>query len=179
MPSSRKNSVIVTFFLSVLSPACTTSSYRVVDQDQCRTELQVTPDRILLECEDIKDHADAGNPEGNYGFMIHVLDEEDTVLTMIQEPVIGRKDCFKRRDDIAKILRNGKSIYIGTHLTLNEPRAKGNRSFSTFRKNGTYFENGRSLQFSVIKNEHGHCYSATNGIEPPCMPPEFPIKNSP
>jgi hypothetical protein len=179
MPSSRKNRVIVAFFLSVFSPACTTSSYRVIDQDRYRTELMISPDRILLECEDIKDHANAGDPEGNFGFMIHVLDEEDTVLTMIQEPVIGRKHCFKRLDDIAKILRNGKSIYIGTHLTLSEPRMKGNRSFSTFAKKGTFYENGRSLQFSVIKNEHGHCYSATNEMDPPCMPPEFPIKNSP
>ena len=165
--------------MSLFSAACTTSSYRVIDQDRYRTELEVTPDRIPLECEEIKDHANADEPEGNFGFMIHVLDEKDTVLTMIQEPVTTRKQCFKRRDSIAKILRGGKRIDIGTHLNLRKPRVKGPRSFTLFAKNGIFYENGRSLQLSVIQNEHGQCYSATNEMDPPCMPPEFPIKASP
>jgi hypothetical protein len=141
-----------------------------------RTEFVVTPDRILLECEDIKDHANTGDPDGNFGFMIHVLDEEDTVMTLIQKPVIGRVDCFRRKEDIAKILRNGKSIYIGGHGTLNDPRRKTSESYSNFPRRGTFYSNSRGLQFSVIQNEHGQCYSAHAGTESPCMPEEFPIQ---
>lgn len=179
MQFSRKNRVIAALFLSTFSPACTTSSYRVIDQDRYRTELRVTPDRILLECEDIIDHANAGDPEGNFGFMVHILDEEDTVLTLIQEPVTTRKHCSKRRNYIAKILKEGESIYIGGHGRLNEARIKTEHSYSSFAKRGTFYGNGRGFQLSVIQNEHGRCYSATNEMDPPCMPPEFPIKNSP
>ncbi len=179
MPFSRKNSLIGALLLSVISQSCSTSSYRVIDQDRYRTELQVTPDRVLLECEDIKDHANADDPRGSFGFMIHVLDEEDTVLSIIQEPITTRKHCLKRVDHIAKILEGGQKIYIGAHLTLRQPRVMGSRSFSEFGKKGVFFENGRSLQLSVIKNEHGQCYSATNEMDQPCMPPEFPIRDVP
>jgi hypothetical protein len=173
-----RNSVALIFIATI--SACATSSYRVTGRASYRTEIQVTSDRILLECEDIKDHENAGDPEGNFGFMIHVLDEEDTVLTLIQEPVVGRKDCFKRLEDIAKILKSGRSIYIGGHGTLDhQPREKGAQSFSSFPKRGVFYDNGRVLQFSVIKNEQGHCYSASNGTDDPCMPTEFPIKNRP
>jgi hypothetical protein len=179
MRDSKRNRTLAAFFAMALLPACTTSSYRVIDQDRYRTELLISPDRILLECEDIKDHANAGDPEGNFGFMVHVLDEEDTVLSLIQEPVTTRKHCFKRQDYIAKILRDGKRIYIGGHGTLEEPRTREDRGYSGFGKRGTFYRNGRGLQLSVIQNEHGQCYSATNEMDPPCMPPEFPIKNSP
>ena len=139
----------------------------------------MTPDRILLECEDIKDHENAGDPEGNFGFMIHVLDEEDTVLTLIQEPVIGRKDCFARLAHIEKVVQTGKKIYLGAHGTLDEPRVIGKDVFTTFPKSGKYYYNGRVFQFSVITNENGGCYSVTHGTGKPCMPREFPIKDWP
>lgn len=179
MRALKKNSGIATFLSLSTLFACTTSSYRVIDRDDYRTEIQVTPDRILLECEEIIDHENAGDPDGNFGFMIHVLDDENTVITLIQEPVIGRKDCFKRQEGVSKILQSGKSIYIGAHGTLNEPRENGKRIYSSFQKRGNFHANGRSLQFSVIKNENGRCYSASNGSDEPCMPAEFPIKNWP
>lgn len=179
MSASKRSRGLVALLPFSFLFACTTSSYRVIDRDAYRTEIQVTPDRILLECEDIIDHENAGDPDGNFGFMIHVLDDEDTVLTLIQEPVIGRKDCFERKADIEKILHNGKSIYIGGHGTLDEPRENGKRIYSSFPKRGTFHENGRGLQLSVIRNENGRCYSAANGTDEPCMPEEFPIKNWP
>lgn len=178
---SKRNNPIAFLLISLLPlSGCTTSSYyRVIGRASFRTEIQVTPDRVLLECEDIKDHANAGDPAGNFGFMIHVLDEEDTVLTVIQEPVTNRKYCFKRLDDIAKILRGGKSIYIGGHGTIDEPRKKESLTYSFPEKSGVFHSNGRVLQFSVIQNEHGKCYSAHNATDSPCMPEEFPIKRFP
>jgi hypothetical protein len=174
----RKSSLVVAVFSSVIVSACTTSSYRVIGRDSYRVEIQVTPDRVLLECEDIKDHDNAGDPNGNFGFMIHVLDEENTTLTLLQGPVLWRKHCFERQEAIARILEGGKTIYIGAHGTLDHPREKGQRSYSSFRKAGTFYDNGRVLQFSVIKNEHGQCYSPIHGSGPTCMPPEFPIEKS-
>lgn len=179
MRALKRNSAIGAIFSLIPSLACTTSSYRVIDRDDYRTEIQLTPDRILLECEDIVDHENAGDPDGNFGFMLHVLDDAETVFSLIQEPVIGRKDCFERQADIEKILRTGRIIYIGGHGTLDEPRVIGKRIYSSFPKKGNFHENGRSLQFSVIKNENGRCYSASNGTDEPCMPEEFPIKNWP
>jgi hypothetical protein len=178
MLGSRRSKSIATLISATLLTACTSSAFRVIDMDRYRTELQVTPDRILLECEDIKDHENAGDPEGNFGFMVHVLDDENTVVNLIQEPVTTRKYCFERLKEIDQVIKNGKIIYIGAHGSLDEPRVKEMRSYS-FDKKGPFFGNGRSLQLSVIKNEHGQCYSAMSAASEPCMPPEFPIKNSP
>jgi hypothetical protein len=108
-----------------------------------------------------------------------VSNEEDTVFSLIQEPVIGRKDCFERQADIERVIRSGRKIYLGAHGNLNRPRVIGRHVFTSFPKNGKYYDNGRSLQFSVIKNENGRCYSSSNGTDEPCMPEEFPIKNWP
>ncbi len=178
MPALRRSRPLAALFSVALLPACASSAYRVTDMDRYRTELQVTPDRILLECEDIKDHENAGDPEGNFGFMIHVLDEENTVVTLIQEPVISRKYCFERLKEIDQIIKKGKNIYIGAHGSIEEPRIKETRSYSFGRK-GVFYGNGRSLQLSVIKNENGQCYNATSKADEPCMPPEFPISKSP
>ncbi len=174
----RKKGIAIVILAVTFLPGCVSSSYRVIDMDRYRTELEVTPDRIFLECEDIKDHENAGDPEGNFGFMMHVLDEANTVVTLIQEPVTSRKFCFERLKTIDQILKRGKSIYIGAHGFIEEVREKGARSYM-FRERGPFYGNGRSLQLSVIKNEHNQCYTAMSAADAPCMPPEFPIKNSP
>jgi len=61
----------LTFFILI---GCATSSYRILDQDDQSAELSVSPDRVLLECEWLYD----ADIKGLYGFMIHVLDEENT-----------------------------------------------------------------------------------------------------
>jgi hypothetical protein len=156
--------------------SCSTSSFKVLSKSEFLAEFQVTPDRVILECEDIFDHSDAGNPEGNFGFMVHVLDEEDTVLTLIREPVTTRTECFKKRDYIQRILKNGKKIFIGGHGGINEPRTRGSRSHSSFEKSGTFYDNGRVMQLLVIRNEKDQCFSLDYGMSPPCEIPEFPIK---
>ncbi len=179
MLDSRKSRISASVVLVLLFSACATSSYRVIERKGYRAEIQVTPDRVLLECEDIKDHEDAGNPEGNFGFMIHVLDDENTVLTLIQGPVTTRSFCLQQQREIGKVIKNGNSIYIAGHGSLDEPRKMGKTVYSSFPKPGVFCGNGRVLTYSVVKNERGQCYSKDNGINEPCMPPEFPIKNSP
>jgi hypothetical protein len=178
MLALRKSRLSAAVISLALWSACSSSNYKIIDMDRGRTELQVSPNRILLECEDIEDHTNAGDPEGSFGFMLHILDEENTVVTAIEEPVTTRKYCFERLNKIDRIIKNGKSVYIGAHHALDVPRIKEARSY-LFGKKGPYFGNGRTLQLSVIKNEQGQCYTAHSGDNEPCMPPEFPIKNSP
>lgn len=132
----------------------------------------MTPNRILLECEfQYKDESGDG-----YGFMMHVLDDENTVLSIVQTNVLDKGSCFERLKEIGKLLNTGKIIYIGGMGNLNKPRIKENKTY-TF-PHGTFHGNGRNAQFMVIANEKGLCYDAYSGDEPPCpREPIFSLKN--
>ena len=96
------------FFIFFIFFGCATSSYRILNQEDQSSELSVSPDRILLECEWLYD----ADIKGRYGFMIHVLDEENTVLTVGQGNTLDKRDCDILIKIISKILREGKNIYI-------------------------------------------------------------------
>lgn len=150
-------------------PACSTTPYRVLYQSKSSTELSVTPDRVLLECERLYD---ADEP-GLSGFMIHVLDEENTVLTVSQGNTLDNESCDRRIKRMNEILKNGKSIYIAGIGSLDEPRRS--RKAYSFPQIGTFKDNGRVLQFIALANEHGACYDAYSGErEKPCPPEPFP-----
>ena len=158
----------LTFFIFI---GCATSSYRILNQDDQSTELTVSPDRIVLECEWLYD----ADIKGRYGFMIHVLDEENTVLTVNQGNTLNKEDCDRRIKIISKILREGKNIYIAGIGNLNEPRVKGKRTYS-FPQKGIFYDNERTLQFVAIANEYGSCYDAYSGEEKPCPREPFPTQ---
>src|SRR3989338_8188450 len=158
----------LTFFILI---GCATSSYRILDQDDQSAELSVSPDRVLLECEWLYD----ADNKGLYGFMIHVLDEENTVLTVNQGNTLNKEDCDRRIKIISRILREGKNIYIAGIGNLNEPRVKGKRTYS-FPQKGIFYDNERTLQFVAIANEYGSCYDAYSGEEKPCPREPFPTQ---
>lgn len=161
------------YFIVVLFLAnCSTSSYRIANEDYNKTELSVTPDRVLLQCEWLHD----ADIEGLYGFMIHVLDEEKTVLTVSQSNTLGKKECFGRIKKISKILREGKNIYIAGMGDLKDTRIKEKTTYAF--PSGTFNGNGRVLQFRFITNEHGSCYSSDHRDEKPCPRDGFPIHNT-
>lgn len=174
MIASRKFSRICILIIFVPLPSCATSSYRVADQLRSKIEIVVTPDRVALQCENIVDHDDAGSPEGHYGFLIHVLDDANTVTTVAQTNVLDRESCFDRLKEIGKILQDGKKITIGGMGDLDDSRVKG-RFRTDFPGKGVFVGNGRSLQFMVIWNERGQCYGAYYGPDKPCPRKEFPI----
>jgi len=169
---------IILCVIFALFSNCTTNTYRVYNKNDGQTEVIVTPDRVLVECEDIKDHENASDPAGNYGFMIHVLDEENTVWNAIRGSVIDRKTCFEQKKHIEKILQNGKQIYLGGMGTLDDPREKTTSKY-TFPNKGIFSWNGRVLGFRVIQNELGECYDVYYGSKAPCPREEFPIKDHP
>jgi hypothetical protein len=172
MGSSKKDkwvAVCLGLFLS----GCATSSYRVLFQSDGAAELSVSPDRVLLECEDLYD----ADIKGLYGFMIHVLDDKDTVVTLVQGNTLGKEDCGRRLKGIGKVLQEGKIIYIagqGDLSTIDE----NIRGEYAFPGKGTFRSNGKSVGFLAIANEHGLCYDAYSGFqEKPCPPEPFPFWN--
>ena len=172
-----KNRMIAWISFLFLFSSCTLPSYRVLNQVGRKTELIVAPNRVLLQCEDVQDPSEKPvDTHGRFGFNIDVLDDQNTVLSVSQGSVIGRKDCEERLEKIGKILRNGKQIYIGAIGNIDSPRIMEKEWRSTFPGIGTFYSNSRALQFIVIANEKGECFSAYYGTEKPCPRGDFPIK---
>ncbi len=119
---------------------------------------------------------ESSDGETFFGFMLHVLDDEKTVLDILQSNRLDENGCLERIQKIGRILEGGNRIYIGGMGSINEPRKK-EKFTHTFPKLGTFHSNGRVLQFAVIANEHGACYSAFKREEKPCPRDEFPIEN--
>ena len=66
---ARKLVLIVPLLLS----SCATSSYRISKTQGMKAELAATPDRVIPECAKVSDENEL------YMFLVHVLDEENTV----------------------------------------------------------------------------------------------------
>lgn len=150
---------------------CATSSFKVLNQTKSATEFIVTPDRVVLDCEKVETD-DRGIV---YGFMIHVLDDKKTSFTLAQTNSLDKESCDYRINKIGKILNKGSRIYLIGIGDYQRPRKTGLSPY-TFPRIGTIEDNGRSLQFIAIKNEHNQCYGAFTGEELPCPPEPFPIK---
>jgi len=164
----KSSSILILPLLSLMG--CATSPYRVLYQDDGIAELNVAPDRILLECERLND---ADEP-GLSGFMMHVLDEENTVLTLVQGNTLDNQTCDRRIKKMNAILKRGKDIYLAGRGNLSEPRQLGKTY--TFSQKGMFKSNGRVLGFVAIANEYGQCYDAYSGDEEkPCPPEPFPL----
>jgi hypothetical protein len=172
MLSLRKSSLCWLIFLPFFV-GCATSDYRVIPWRGLKNELVVTPDRVLLECEYITDYS--GDIQSPYGFMIHVLDEKNTVLTASQGSVLDKDDCFERVTEIEKILKKGRTISIGGMGDLNEPRSIEKTTYR-FPGLGKFRSNGRSLQFMMIWNEFNQCYDSQYGKGKPCPRRDFSHK---
>src|SRR4051794_16578117 len=105
-------------FLFVLS-GCSTSSFKIKRETSSLTELLVTPDRILLQCEELDEDPDVGA----YGFMVHILDEENTVTPSALSIRPDKENCERFIQKINLILKNGPQIYIANRMNLsNQPR---------------------------------------------------------
>jgi hypothetical protein len=171
MVALKRNSFFLFIFLFFIS-GCSTSSFFLLKQDENAAEFKVTPDRILLECEYQFDN----DTKDSYGFLMHVLDDENTVITVAQMNILDSESCLKRIQKIKKILSTGKIIYVGGMGYLTEPRRREEKQY-TFPHIGTFHGNGRTLQFIVIANEQGLCYDAYSGEKKPCPAEPFSLKS--
>ena len=87
-------------FLLVFS-GCATSSFKIKKETDSLTELLVTPDRIILQCEELDEDPD----EGVYGFMVHLLDEQKTVTTSALSIRPDKENCERFTQNINHIGR--------------------------------------------------------------------------
>ena len=147
----------------ILQIGCVSSSfYKITFKDDDQVELSVSPDRIVLECEKQLEDSDE-----IYGFMIHVLDDQNTVLNVYQSNNVGMEGCFDRYHKIGKIIQQGKQIHLAGMGDIDKPRKKGEYSH-TFPGHGTFHTNERGLHFFNVMNEYGACYDAYYAQKPPC-----------
>jgi hypothetical protein len=168
MSALGKNNYLLTIFMAGLI-GCTTSEFRVLNNGDRGTEILVTSDRVLLECEWIKDADD----KDSYGFMMHVLDDKNNAVTIAQGNTLDKFSCDRRLRLIGEILKKGKNIYIASTVLLREP-VKTKYVYS-FGKNRTSNGYQSDLSFAAIANEFGDCYDAYSGPEKPCPREPFPL----
>lgn len=167
----RRSSLFL--LLALFVSGCATSRYRVLSHHNSEVELSVTPDRVLLECEDLYD----ADTKGLSGFMMHVLDDKESVLTLVQGNTLDKSTCEKRIKAIGRILREGKDIYIAGTGDLARAGSGKPRDYS-FPGKGTFNKTGSTLGFVAISNENGLCFDAYGGLaEKPCPPEPFPFWN--
>lgn len=137
-------------------------------------ELKVTPDRVLLHCEPQPGH----EVENAHGFMMHILDDKKTVLTVTQFNILDKEECFDGLRKIGKILKTGKIVYVGGVGDLTKLKAQNHRQY-TFPGFGAFPSNSQSLKFVVIANDRGLCYDAQDGDKGPCPREPFSFKTLP
>ena len=152
----QKNKKIIITFFFVLT-GCVTSKYHAGIQKALGTDIEVTPDRVIVECEFITDYE--GDRIVPYGFMIHLLDNEKTVLTLSSSTILEKKDCFDWLNQSEKIIQNSKLVTIRGRGNAEAPIIIEKYTY-TFKEHGTYPGNNRSLNFLAIWNEKGHCFDA-------------------
>ena len=160
--------------LAGLLTGCATSSFEIIKKQGLTTEVKVVPDRILLECEKQTNSADSDA----YGFLMYVLDSKNTVACFVQTNVLDKRSCDRRLHQIGKILKTGKSIFIGGVGDLTSPPTF-EKTLHHFPLRGTFPSNGQNLQFMVIANEIGLCYDAFSGDEKPCPREPFTFRKNP
>jgi hypothetical protein len=169
MQNYLKNNVEKVLVAVLVLSGCTSPSYFRIDKEfNYKTEVKVTPDRVIVNCEDVI------GDKSYFALFIYVLDEENSVSSISRFSPNDEQGCQEIKDKIDRIVMEGKEIYIGGMGSLNEPRQQGSRKYF-FKGHGTYYLNKREIQFMVIANEKGRCFSFANGDDPPCPPEPFPI----
>jgi hypothetical protein len=165
MVSSLKNEILI-FAMSFVMIGCATSRYHANPPNALGTDIEVTPDRIVLQCEFISDY-DGHDYSDPYGFMIHLLDNQKTVLTVSNASILEKRDCFERLMAAEKIINNGEIIVVRGRGDADAP-IKMEEFSHNFSKHGHFYSNGRSLNYLAIWNEKGQCYDAYYGPDKPC-----------
>ena len=161
----QKNKYLTIFSLILLLQGCATSRYSASKPGALGTDIKVSPDRVITECEFITDYE--GDRKDPYGFMIHILDLQKTVLTVSNGVVLEKEDCLERQMAVDKIIRNAHIVTVRGRGDAEAPIVKEEFAH-TFKKHGTYFGNGRSLNYLAIWNDKGQCYDAFYGPAKPC-----------
>ncbi len=160
MKNLRKSSLV--FAALLLTSSCANSRYRIVTNERNKREIEVSSDRILLECEDVE----AEGLEA-YGFFIHVLDDANTVLSVWQTNKIDKESCLANLKRVASILKKDSTVRIFGIGDLREPRKKNGRIYN-FKGRGEFPGNDLSYSLVYIKNSKGGCFDVYAQTEKLC-----------
>ncbi len=110
---------------------------------------------------------------------MYLLDEKNTVTSVVQTSVTSKEDCLSRIVTFEKMKKTSSRFYVAVFGNINEPRVE-QRDKPHWFKQKEYFENNRNWKFAFLKSESGECFSANHGKGNPCpFVDEFPIKNQP
>lgn len=172
----------MTSFLNKITPlfiiivtACSFSSYQVFRKDQGKVGLIATGDRILLSCENVQDPEEPIEKDGRYGFMVLVLDNQNTVTTFVQMSIVTQKDCLARVELFEKMKRTSKRFYIAGYGDIEKAEKKIKYTYQ-FSNKGTFLENGKNISFAIFKSEDGRCFTKNYGEGKPCpLMEDFPL----
>ncbi|OYZ11026.1 MAG: hypothetical protein B7Y39_19775 [Bdellovibrio sp. 28-41-41] len=165
MDTLQKNKLFMMVILFSLF-GCTTATYRAYKENSLGTDIEVSPDRVITECEFITDYE--GDRKNPYGFMIHILDLQKTVLTVSNAVVLEKEDCLERQTAVDKIIKNAHQILTIRGRGDAEAPIVKEKFKSTFKKHGTYFGNGRSLNFISVWNDKRDCYNVLGDEDSAC-----------
>ncbi|OYZ11946.1 MAG: hypothetical protein B7Y39_19115 [Bdellovibrio sp. 28-41-41] len=100
--------------------------------------------------------------------MIHILDLQNTVLTVSNGVVLEKVDCLERQAAADKIIKKAELVTVKGRGNAEAPVVNGEFKHN-FKKHGTYLGNGRSLNFLAIWNNRKECYSAFAGEDDHCL----------
>lgn len=172
----KNNYLIIAIIL--LTSCSSTSAFKIYNETNGKTEILVSSDRILVKCLDLESEDDLKDrtKDGKFLFYIEMLDEENTVTSTGMDNIFDRKYCHQRKAIAENIIKVSKVVYVGGMFTLHEPRKKMNFTHN-FPKHGTFHENGRHLQFIILKGDNGNCTTAVDGET--CNIDIFPITKMP
>lgn len=165
--------VVFCFIGCTTEPLNSNSFFTIKRESNNASEVVITPDRVLVECEELDEDPDVGA----YGFMVFMLDEENTITTSSLNIMPDKKNCEKFLKKVNRILKNSKVIYIGGHGSLTDQKKEISKNHpKTFPGHGTFYSNSRAISFDVIENDRGDCYSPSYKKNEPCPQYPFPIE---
>ena len=161
----QKNNYYLILLVFVVLQGCASSHYRITQKNSNGTDIEVSSDRVITQCEFIDGYD--GDRKDPYGFMIHILDLDKTVLTVSNGVVLEKDMCFESKALSDKIISSAKVVTVRGRGDAESSIIKGDYKY-TFNNYGTYPDNGRSLNFLAIWNDQGLCFDAFYGTQKPC-----------
>jgi hypothetical protein len=137
--------------------------YEKMKRDDRIVILNMSSDRILPFCDKLEN--------GNDGFMVMILDEENTVLVATGRQS-SHKTCLKWIIEIQNIAKDQPYVKLVGLGEFEGERVKEQYAF-TFPAHGTFHSNGRSFGLHALLNKDHQCFSIFSKT---CAKEDFALK---
>lgn len=172
MRNLKRSEIVSLTFLIIICGCSTPGSFKLKQSlSGGAYELRTSSDRVVTECERVE--KDDGTVL--YALSAQVLDDKKRVISLTHFLLLGEKDCNKYRERVAKILKNGKEIYLAGRGDLTDID-KTTEFKHDFPGHGVFKGSDTVLDFFAIANENGDCFSPLNEPYKRCLSYPFPLK---